>query len=442
MKLRVVVLCATAALLSSPVARTEEIAETATAPSSVPTPAPSPLERGFYLAPMASYVLPYSNRGLDNGLGGTLGFGYRYGLLAVEAAAEYARLDAEDGGASAKLTAAHAGLLLFPFDSLKGFYGVGAVGRVRTEAQPAGNRFEGDSLEVGAGYIFPLSVGRYAFGLRSEARARFSERSRSLALGDDNQPRRFQDVLLNLGLHLPFGLESVPPPPPPVQVVAPVLVCSDGQDNDGDGLIDFPNDPGCSSADDQDESDPKHCSDGKDNDGDGLVDFAEDKGCEASDDDDEEDPCKKPVAGQRISLKGCGMGDIVVLRGVNFDFDRASLTANAKSILDNVAEELNAYPDISVELSGHTDSRGSDEYNQRLSDLRSASVKKYLVGLGVAEERMTTIGIGETQPVADNDTDEGRELNRRVELKITEGVALGGPPVTSEAASPGETQNP
>ncbi|HKY93449.1 MAG TPA: OmpA family protein, partial [Nevskiaceae bacterium] len=177
---------------------------------------------------------------------------------------------------------------------------------------------------------------------------------------------------------------------------------------------------------------------GKDNDGDGQVDFPADKGCTGADDNDEVDPCKTPAPGERVSLKGCGMGDVIVLRGVNFEFDKSNLTVNAKTILDNVAEELTAYPEIKVEVGGHTDAKGSDEYNQKLSERRAASVVKYLESKGIAGDRMTSAGYGESKPVADNETDEGRELNRRVELKITEGVAgaSAAAPVAAEATAP------
>ncbi|MGQ0618581.1 MAG: OmpA family protein [Panacagrimonas sp.] len=226
--------------------------------------------------------------------------------------------------------------------------------------------------------------------------------------------------------------------PPPVAVVAPVLICSDSLDNDGDGLIDYPQDPGCSAADDGDETDPKACSDGKDNDGDGRVDHPGDPGCDSADDNDEADPCQAPKPGEPITLAGCKAGDTIVLRGVNFDFDKASLTTNAKTILDQVVEALKARPDVKVEIQGHTDGKGSDAYNQRLSERRAQSVKQYLVGHGIDTARTTSVGLGEAVPVADNETDEGRELNRRVELKITEGGAgvIVAPPTGSVEAAP------
>ncbi|MGQ0620374.1 MAG: OmpA family protein [Panacagrimonas sp.] len=279
-----------------------------------------------------------------------------------------------------------------------------------------------DSITIGLDYRYLKAQKSQFFGFRDQQ--------------ETHLDAEYDTQSLMLSANYYFALPVPPPPPPaePVAVVPPPAVCSDTLDNDGDGLIDFPADPGCTAADDGDETDPPQCSDGKDNDGDGLIDFPADKGCTAADDNDEVDPCKTPAAGERISLKGCGTGDIIVLRGVNFEFDKARLTVNAKTILDNVGEELTAYPEIEVELGGHTDGKGSDEYNQRLSDKRAASVKTYLVGKDIAESRMSTVGYGESQPVADNETDEGRELNRRVELKVTKGVAAGGPALVTQTA--------
>lgn len=130
-------------------------------------------------------------------------------------------------------------------------------------------------------------------------------------------------------------------------------------------------------------------------------------------------PCEPPVAGEKFTLEGCVLGDTMVLQGVNFKFDEARLTLNAKALLDQVAGALAKRSDIEIELEGHTDSKGSDTYNQALSEARAASVKRYLIERGVDSRRMSAVGYGETMPVADNATDAGRELNRRVQLKIT-----------------------
>ncbi|WP_169729260.1 OmpA family protein [Solimonas soli] len=131
--------------------------------------------------------------------------------------------------------------------------------------------------------------------------------------------------------------------------------------------------------------------------------------------------CKQFAPGETLNLDGCKAGDKLVLHGVNFEFDKASLTVNAKTLLDQVVSELSRHPDIKVEIDGHTDSKGADAYNLKLSQRRADAVKAYLVAHGIAAERMTTQGYGETMPIGDNSTEDGREENRRVELKITEG---------------------
>lgn len=142
-------------------------------------------------------------------------------------------------------------------------------------------------------------------------------------------------------------------------------------------------------------------------------------------------PCEAPSAGQPISLAGCKQGDVLVLHDVNFDFDKATLTPTARNILDQVATALQSRPDIKVEIDGHTDGKGSVPYNQKLSERRAASVVLYLVGKGIDSGRMTSAGFGKSMPVADNKTDAGRALNRRVELKVTEANAAAAPVVVA-----------
>lgn len=131
-------------------------------------------------------------------------------------------------------------------------------------------------------------------------------------------------------------------------------------------------------------------------------------------------PCSAGATGEAVSLEGCRTGDSLVLHGVNFEFDRDTLTPDAKVILDQVAGELTKHASIKVALNGHTDSRGGDSYNQKLSEARAQSVLRYLVSKDIAADRMSAQGFGETMPIADNNTDEGREQNRRVELKVVE----------------------
>lgn len=110
----------------------------------------------------------------------------------------------------------------------------------------------------------------------------------------------------------------------------------------------------------------------------------------------------------------------IVLRGVNFDFDKSAIRPDAAVILDEVVSILSGKPNVRVRVEGHTDHTGPDAYNQGLSERRAASVRKYLADHGIAAANLTSIGFGESRPIATNDTREGRALNRRVELQVLE----------------------
>ena len=110
-----------------------------------------------------------------------------------------------------------------------------------------------------------------------------------------------------------------------------------------------------------------------------------------------------------------------MLKGVNFETGSSRLTANAKVILNRVADALAAAPHLRVEIGGHTDAQGSDAFNLKLSDRRAQAVKDLLVSRGIDASRMTSKGYGETQPLDSNETADGRDLNRRVEMKVLEG---------------------
>lgn len=103
---------------------------------------------------------------------------------------------------------------------------------------------------------------------------------------------------------------------------------------------------------------------------------------------------------------------------ITFQTDSAQLSPSFNTVLDKVASTLVEFDQTIVEVAGHTDSTGPDAYNQSLSERRAASVASHLTGKGVNPKRLITVGAGETKPVADNSTPEGRQLNRRVELTI------------------------
>lgn len=121
-----------------------------------------------------------------------------------------------------------------------------------------------------------------------------------------------------------------------------------------------------------------------------------------------------------VNVERVGEGIIVEFTNdILFGFDSSVLTDQAMENLDKLVIILNKYPDTDIEIHGHTDSSGSNQYNQALSERRAGAVATYLVNHAIAAERLAIIGFGEEQPKYSNDTAEGRAQNRRVEFAIT-----------------------
>jgi outer membrane protein OmpA-like peptidoglycan-associated protein len=123
--------------------------------------------------------------------------------------------------------------------------------------------------------------------------------------------------------------------------------------------------------------------------------------------------------GVDVSQTPNGDGILVNLPDVTFPVDSAVISPAMRAVLDDVAASMIQYPNSLIDVMGHTDSTGSDQYNLELSRRRAESVANYLVSRGVARSRLETIGYGEQYPVGDNTTVAGREQNRRVEIRIT-----------------------
>ncbi len=125
------------------------------------------------------------------------------------------------------------------------------------------------------------------------------------------------------------------------------------------------------------------------------------------------------LPGAQVERVGEGIKLTLGENAVRFDTNKSTLTAGAKANLDKIVKVFNEYPDTNIQIYGHTDSAGADDYNLKLSALRAASVKKYLSDKGLLASRFETKGIGEVEPMASNDTPEGKSQNRRVEFAIT-----------------------
>ena len=126
---------------------------------------------------------------------------------------------------------------------------------------------------------------------------------------------------------------------------------------------------------------------------------------------------KNDLEGAKIERIGEGI-KLTFDSGILFRTNSAQLQPQAKTNIEKLAQILKKYPDTEILIEGHTDSDGSDAYNQKLSERRAEAVAVYARSLGVAGSRMKTIGYGETQPVASNDTPEGKQANRRVEIAV------------------------
>lgn len=143
---------------------------------------------------------------------------------------------------------------------------------------------------------------------------------------------------------------------------------------------------------------------------------------------------KEQTAGSGVDVTPTDNGQAILVNlpeGVTFDVGSYTLKPQFRQTLDGIAQNLNQYPNSLIDVYGHTDSTGSDAFNQTLSENRARTVANYLSVQGVSAARIRSQGLGETLPVADNATDEGRRRNRRVEIKIV--------PITQEQVQAART---
>jgi OOP family OmpA-OmpF porin len=343
-------------------------------------------DRRLYLSPMASYTFADNNRGADYGVGGQLSIGtHMTPMLDLQLIGVYSNYSTKESDFPASLG---------PQPSTSSLYGYGLganIAVLRTtlphlylhldvmagkgESVPGVDRNYNSTLfNVGLGYDIPLKttlgglVGP-GMALRIEGLYRLDEHGNGeLANSSDEQHQYFQEPVFNIGLKIPLGkYKEVASPTEPEQPVAVVPVDAETT----------PAAPETAAV-----------------------------------------PCDQPSAGEKVNLDGCKAGDTIILRGVNFDTGSSHLTLNAQTLLNPVVDALVARPSMTVEIDGHTDDRGTLALNQKLSEQRAETVRAYLIDHGVDKSRIAIKGFGKAQPVGDNTTQGGRELNRRVELKI------------------------
>jgi outer membrane protein OmpA-like peptidoglycan-associated protein len=246
----------------------------------------------------------------------------------------------------------------------------------------------------------------------------FDDGDLSTGWGPDHVDANNQIIEATFGLRYMFGGAAMAPvapvapaplppapkpvtPPPPAAPAAPA-------DRDHDGILDNVDKCPDTPEDKDGFEDADGCPD-PDNDGDGVLDAA--------------DKCPTTPKGVKVDATGCPIAQEIkaalVLEGVNFKTNSAELEPTSIAILDKAAESLLAWPEVKVEVGGHTDSTGSAVKNRTLSQARADAVRSYLISKGVAADRMTAKGYGPDKPIADNATKEGKAKNRRVELTRT-----------------------
>ena len=391
-----------------------------------------------YYSVMGSYLDDDKDRNVEDGInGGQFSIGYvldsAWSIEALLSAAE-----AKAGGAG---TAGDQTIRGFGLDLQRVFrrsepfspYLFVGVGKSNTDINGVGD-FSSENISGGAGFLMDIFSSNVA--LRAEWRARSDSGS---------GPNDYDDNLLSVGVQLPFGQAT------------PKFVDSDG-DGVEDGSDRCPNTPAGAKVDasgcelDSDGDGVKDSKDkcpgtpagvrvdangcGVDSDGDGVTDGkdmcpgtpkgakVDARGCELDDDKDgvvnRLDQCPNTRAGAQVDVKGCEIKDEIKLPGVNFQSDSDRLLPGAESVLNDAAATLRKNPTIRVEVQGHTDSDGAADYNESLSARRAKTVHDYLVARGVADDRMTVRGYGESQPIADNSTREGKRQNRRVVLGVVD----------------------
>jgi len=182
----------------------------------------------------------------------------------------------------------------------------------------------------------------------------------------------------------------------------PMAVMAAPVDSDGDGVMDDKD--RCPGTPAGAEVDMNGCA--LDSDGDGVADY--------------KDQCANTPAGVKVDMKGCPVKDEVVLTvdRLGFAFDSATLDAGSRSALDAAVAVIKSHSSVKMDVVGYTDTSGPESYNQTLSERRAQAAVDYLVSKGIDADQLRATGRGEANPVASNDSRDGRERNRRVELVV------------------------
>lgn len=350
----------------------------------LPLHAEEVLDKRPYLSPMFAYTFDDADRSSEPGLGFALAGGKALNKYwNVELGAFWQKYEANNGPAGDDWTDFGAkvdGLFFYSRNpAFSPYFGIGA-GVQRTELKGAGGATDTEPLvDAGFGFFKYFTIGKQDLALRADLRYRWAglDKIESAAAANPNLDDLAEPVL-KFGLVVPLGARAA----------ATTAAAGAGAATGGTKLLD--------------------------SDGDGIADI--------------NDRCPGSAKGAPVDAYGCTKEQLAAgserqFDDVLFDFDKSDLTPAGVAILDNAASVVNSgeYKSLLINVSGHTDWVGSEGYNQALSERRANTVKSYLMKQGVDGSRIRTFAFGETTPVADNESAEGRAKNRRAEVRTTAG---------------------
>jgi len=330
-----------------------------------------------YLAPMASYLVLDEDREISRkGLGASLIYGRElseHWWWETEGAA-YGLDSGVDGATDFYQYTASTGLA-YAFGDREGFtpFVLANIGAIYNDVVPDDD--DGVDLHANVG-IGAVTGPIFDNGLKLRAEARYMYDDFDGVTGTLSEDEGgFNDWRFSLGLEVPLGVTKV------VEVEKIVY-----ETREVEKIVEKPF---------------------VDSDGDGVP--------------DDRDKCPDTIQGAKVDSDGCMItNQTITFNNINFELNSAEITASSGPSLNRVAKALQAQQNFNVEIAGHTDSTGSASYNENLSDQRAKSVRQYLIEQGIDADRLTARGYGELEPIASNENQSGRAMNRRVEFRVSE----------------------
>lgn len=339
----------------------------------------------LYISPGASYVITDAGRGEDEDVG--------YSVILGMPVSENRNYELDLGYAGLGDTDVYnlnVNMLTFFDPNTPGLFTLLSGGVLHADGG-LGDDYFSANLAGGLGAMIPAFYGSVRLEALLRADLHFNE---DAGLGGK---KAFAEPIFRLGYSIPLGAKSQPTSPAgdDVAVVDPM-----GADSDSDGVND----------------DADLCP------GTPLGTVVDATGCAVGSNAGSVTPadCRQPRLDEAVDEYGCAVDRSVILNDVNFEFDSDVLTAQAESVLDDVAQVISTMANAKIEIAGHTSDEGDEFYNIDLSQRRAQAVREYLINAGVTSSQLAAKGYGDNAPLKPNTTISGRRENRRVEVRVVQ----------------------